>query len=319
MKIIVTIILAVIFITGCVNLTGVDGQQANIYTDPDTREMGLMQQVDYSILEIEVLGSIYESGELVSVFVTCLDGNQRPVPNVEAQLSAWYPNGTIDFYGFQMQEIQPSYFLYTGPMNSVQGTYLTQATCYIPNTTIEAIAFGEWQNPFWVSRINQTQAAVQNVTIQIGALETTIEDGFQITWDSLDKINATMNNFTIVLGEVAAIANASVDRNDSYLAQLLLNINQSIANIGVPGSSGTLVNWTEQADQPFFWEIWNIRVDTYSPTTGKRVFYPDVGCSITTTLAGGPIPMNPIGNQFRYSEFINQVGTFNWNVSCSYN
>lgn len=110
-----------------------------------------------------VKGSIYGSGERVSVFGTCLNANDEEIPGTYGTLSAWYPNGSLSFYGTNMTAMGGGRFVYTGQMNVVQGTYLTEFVCHLNASNVTAKAFGEWQNPMWVSNITDTSALVGGV------------------------------------------------------------------------------------------------------------------------------------------------------------
>jgi hypothetical protein len=198
-------------------------------------------------LQAMLKGSVYETGEQVTVFGTCLDTKDRPVNGTSAKMSAWYPNGTVLFSNVSMSQIQTSYFIYTGPMNAVQGTYLTEILCSLNGSNQVARAFGEWQNPAWVARINATQSAVGTVLVQIGALNATMSNSFLITWSMLEAMNMTLMNISSELDYVAMVANGSVDRNDSLIVQLLYQLMGSInvtPNVTTLTVSGTGVQYT---------------------------------------------------------------------------
>ena len=93
-----------------------------------------------------VKGSIYGSGEIMSVFGTCVDMNYVPI-NTSAYFSAWYPNGTQFISNTSMTQLQIGYFLYTGPMSVQKGTYLTEMECVDESTgqTAKAMCM-KWLN-----------------------------------------------------------------------------------------------------------------------------------------------------------------------------
>lgn len=314
----------VILIAGCVNITGLDGQQVIIV---ETAE-GLGIEVPLETIERELVakikGSIYEGGETVTVFGTCLDADDIALPAVNATFSAWYPNATQfinissadNFSEFQEFVDRPGYFIYTAPMNVVQGTYLTQLECELNGQVAKAL--GEWQNPFWVSKINNTLAAVQNISIQIGDLQTNISDAFEITWDKIESVNNTIidvgDNLTIIINEVGQIANNSVDRNDSYIVSLLNNI---LINGTFDLGPGGNLSFTEEFDDPVFHGLWEIEVTAFIGTT--QVGSEAVSCFINTT--NSPPTLNaqfePIsGPKFFYAEIVKSRFDFDWDVGC---
>jgi hypothetical protein len=119
-------------------------------------------------LKAMLKGSIYETGENMTVFGACFDGYGYLIqdPTLNATLSSWYPNGTIWEQDAPMTAVLNSTagttgkWLYTVNMGAQMGTYLTEITCrYLGDT---ANAYGEWQNPDWVKRI----ATAQNESYQ---------------------------------------------------------------------------------------------------------------------------------------------------------
>lgn len=308
-----------LFLAGCVHLTDINGNPVTLDASSGKVQAFAIEEVlatPENMLKALVKGSIYESGEAVSVFGTCLNASDQPYPGAYANMSAWYPNGSVLFSDVPMFEIQPGYFLYSGYMNAVQGTYLTELTCHVNNSDELARAFGEWQNPFWVKRIELINETLQNITISIGDLRVNMTESFEITWDKLDSINATINatfvNISNQLIYVAGVANASVDRNDSLIVQLLYNITGWTA----PPGSGDPVNWTEEWTTPQLNRYWRIVVIARDPDTNQVVAYPDVLCDIITNLPTDTTLMDPFNNEFRYQLFINRQGDFTWNVSC---
>ena len=143
---------AVLLLNGCV-LTDSSGNKVRISIDEQNRMSAVTQvekvdAITTKTLRAMVKGSIYESGEAVSVFGACLDADDAPFPNTYATFDAWYPNGTMFIVNESLPAIQDGYYLYTAPMASVQGTYLTQITCRVNGSTEIAKAQGEWQNPY---------------------------------------------------------------------------------------------------------------------------------------------------------------------------
>ena len=358
-------ILMVVFcvlLVGCVRLTDESGKVLKIGQDSagfyvtqssmaDTM-LGISKEMG-QILKAQVKGSIYETGEYMSVFGACLDSNEQGAVDSYALFQGWYPNGTQFIFNDTMEQIQQGYFLYRGNMSAVEGTYLTEMRCFINNTYVTAVAFGEWQNPLWVKRIallndsitaldsslsglnvsiNTSSLALQasmdayyanlsnwtqNLTIQIGAVQVNVSDSFNITWSKLDTINYTIQsmyaNISNLTYNVAIIANASVDRNDSYLAQLLRNLTGLVTPVNLTGSG---VPYTENAGTVRYFDTWTIKVQAYDGVVDKKLKYPDVQCYITTSQTPMSTAMTPYGTQFKYSEFINSLVDFSWVVTC---
>ncbi len=304
-RILVGICLVLVLLSsGCITLSGVDGKPLDLEQRSDG-VVYFMEEIPPVIdenagktLKAMVKGSVYESGEAVTVFGTCLDGDDGIINGTYATMASWYPNGTVFFAGVSMTEMSPGYFMYQGSMNAVQGTYLTEITCRINGSSQFALAWGEWQNPVWVQKISDINASVE------------------ITWDKLDSINVTLGNVYTNLSQeiyvVGQIANASVDRNDSYVVYLL----NQIINTTTPPSSGDPVSWTEDADVPVYMRYWTIRVYPYDSSTGRSLSYPDVMCDIETDLPSPNEDMDVEGNHFKYKLRITRIGDFNWIVNC---
>lgn len=308
-----------ILVVGCVRLTDESGKVLQLgkdaqgfYVGASSDLTGMQQQSLFA----NVKGSIYETGEMMSVFGTCLSDDQQPLSNTSAYLSAWYPNGTSFVINQTMQEIQPGYFLYRAPMVSVQGTYLTEMDCFA-TPPLFAAAWGEWQNPYWVSRLAGLNDTLSNLSMQLGDLSVDMNNSFAITWDLLNGINTTINSSVYYLNQsiyyAAAVANVSVDRNDSYIVALLLNLTTGGGSTPPAGS----LNYTESADDPVYMRTWYITV-TAIDAHGKKVQYPDSQCYINTTLTPVQTAMTPQGVNFKFSEVIATRGIYSWTVVCQY-
>lgn len=303
----------------------VDGDPMQVHFDDGVYVQGAVTaSAPSDTLAARVLGSIYETGELVSVFGTCLNADDQPltVP-VQALFSSWYPNGTVSQTNISMQDVGGGYYLYTGYMENVSGTYLTRLQCYVDQDNY-AYAFGEWQNPNWVGRIGQVdsrtvdiQQYLGNITLQIGDITLTLVEGFNITYDMIESVNTTIlgvqQNLSDQIYIVGQIANQSVDRTDSYLAQLI----QNLTGIVAPPSQGTVLPHTETFNNPVYWSNWQIRADVET-ISGRPVFHPDVACTINTTLTPAPTLMTPKGNHFVYTEFITSSNTYSWTIVCTW-
>jgi len=256
-----------------------------------------------------VKGSIYESGEAMSVFGTCVDAYDVPVLNSTADFSAWYPNGTQFIFDVPMTQIAQGYFLYEGNMSVVQGTYLTQLVCraFLSGVNQTATAWGEWQNPFWVARIANISADVANLSNQI-------EVGFNNTIANITFVQESMeNNFNYtnqLILDTQVIANGSVDRTDSYLAYLMWLI---INGTGSPVNGS--VNWTDfYIDGVSYWRDWTIKTrvtDEY----GAIISDPEVACTINTSMH--PLQyMDVEGSHFTKTLFINQHDDLTYHTNC---
>jgi hypothetical protein len=353
------------FLTGCVTS---NGEPVTIRYDGGLSFSGEMQRTDViqeKQLSAMVKGSIYETGEFVSVYGTCLDEGQIGWPNSTATLSARYPNGSILFDDVSMTELQTGYFLYTGSMDAVQGTYLTEFRCYTSQGHV-ARAFGEWQNPMWVLHISQANNATNqtllllqmvsddlyahnqtvvmllegivltlgdmngtlanvsqqltNISTQLINISDTMTSGFNITWSKIDALNVSLNvslgNLSSDIAYVAYVANASVDRNDSYLAGLL----QSIAStVGAPQTYALTLNTT--ADLPIFnrnWDVETVVMNEYGDVVG----FPQVECFINTTNVPPAVAEQmDYGNgvfSYRVRNAVRPGNDLTYNVTCVY-
>jgi hypothetical protein len=357
--------LCTVALTGCFKITSPD---SNLKLQQDAKgEMYLSKVIDVKVpvsFKALVKGSIYETGELMSVFGTCLNADDGPVFGSYAEFSAWYPNGTQFLFSDNMTQIQTSYFVWRGNMSAVPGTYLTEMRCrtiFDPNMT--ALAYGEWQNPYWVRRIallndsihglnaslanlsfnttvdlsnitgqlnqinytlnsvqtnlGEVNTTVSNINMTINNVSVTMNQSFAITWQQLNYTNYLINQTVQQLNQsiyyVAAVANASVDRNDSYLAQLIRNLSLTIN----PNNTGIVLAHTDEPEYPVYFRVWNIQVTALSPS-GKKVAFPDSKCYINTTLTTTQTLMTADGEKYKYAERITSTAPFDWTVSCFY-
>jgi len=315
-----TVMLSLVFVlllSSCVRLTDENNNAIPIvYSANEIYLQGSESQTIISKANIPlkalVKGSIYEEGEMMSVFGTCLDGYDRPVIGSIALFSAWYPNGTVYLTNYTMTQIQEGYFVYRGAMQAVEGTYLTQLEC-VALSGDTALAFGEWQNPFWVKRIK--------------LLNDTINYNDNVTWEAISDINYELNQTNINLDEyyqnlttqitiVGGIANSSVDRNDSLIMDTLRELTGLVIN-GV-NNTGQNATYELDWDTPVFWRPWGLISRVYDDY-GNLLSYPDVSCDVYTSLSGVWSAMVPQGNHFKYEEFINCRNDYEFNVSCYWN
>ena len=309
MKWALIIIMLAVLTTSCVKVHDPYGDAMEIISG----ESGLMavqafEEVVERTLVAKVKGSIYESGEIVSVFGSCLDAYDQPFINasnasiINASFSAWYPNGTQFIDETNVTELDAlGHYLYTAPMAAVEGTYLTRLRCELGDQF--ALAFGEWQNPRWVGRINDTQNLVNDVLVQVNGTQALINSTF---------INLS-NQITIVGG----IANNTVDRNDSLLYQLILNL--TLYGLPSTGPAGSL-NFTEEWGPIVFKDDWQINVTVFIGTT--QVGSADARCFINTTNSPPALAaaLEPIGSviepKFQYNTVIQKLNQFDWDIWC---
>ena len=157
--------------------------------------------------------------------------------------------------------------------------------------------------------VNQSEDLARIIGM-LGNLSSEMNASFNITWDKLDQINATLSNMTTLIREVGQIANSSVDRNDSLLALLLFNLTRCTACYN---TSGQPLLHIETADPVVYWSDWNIVVMA-TDNASVVVAYPDSYCQISTTFTGLTM-MTPSGTQFTFTDFIKEPGDFTWTVN----
>jgi len=121
-----------------------------------TQYTSLGEDSSSKTLKAIVKGSIYKTGENMTVYGACFSGDGYLLPEAVATFTAWYPNGsivtgpnasmdaiTVDQDGFFVNGTGRHKIHVT--MSSTQGTYLTEMRCSLDGEW--AVAFGEWQNP----------------------------------------------------------------------------------------------------------------------------------------------------------------------------
>jgi hypothetical protein len=435
----VMILCSVMILAACTPFTDVSGKPVSIHFEEDFGLVGErvvpVMTAAGQMMKAEVKGSIYGSGEQISLFGLCLDVDQNPIDGgAVATLNAWYPNGTSMFTGVVMQEMQSGYYVYIAPMDAVQGTYLTELTCVANVSGETAKAWGEWQNPMWVTVITQTNTSVgdiQTTLLQMNGSLVDLQDmivsingtvvnmtfppssndtanlteilrilneqlvcggtamsiiisfdnssisvpctslgqaildmrsamdiqfayieglllnntqladllsnlsiqmsgGFNTTWQMINSTNVligeTYTNLTQQIVYVGNVANGSVDRNDSYLAQMLQLL---VSSTGAPITHVLTV--TEYADTPTYYKNWDVDVEVrneYNVSVG----YPVISCFINTTNSPATVnqlmtPVSSTGNphvpntnpSFYWIEKIKVRPSFDWTTWCVYN
>lgn len=214
-------------LSGCVYLTDHQGNEVTIQRN----ELGLaavgqdvVKVASEDELHALVKGSIYETGELMSVFGACLNSQDQPILNASndtittATFSAYYPNGTQFIFDEELPEIDPGYYLHQSNMSSVPGTYLTELTCSIEGSDQVAIAFGEWQNPYWVERIALLNESIADVNANLTPII-----------DSLNAMNASLeglsNNTLILLANMQEV-NMTTQEILTYAEEMNVSMNE---------------------------------------------------------------------------------------------
>lgn len=173
-----------------------------------------------------VKGSIYETGENMTVFGACFDGDGYLLPESTANFDAWYPNGTNMMPTTPMIPILENQsdpnsttgrFRIHVTMTDTIGTYLTQFNCTIDNPGPNddyAIAFGEWQNPYWVKRIGDTQQEVLNISQIVDLNSQQLTNVTTLLQNFSDDV---ADNFTTVINTINGISvNQSADTEDQF-------------------------------------------------------------------------------------------------------
>jgi len=411
--------LVFVFLSGC---------SLNLIVDDQGNRIPLAAVFDFvsdapDIIEFTLVakltGSIYETGDFITVFGTCLTSLDEPV-DTNVSLRVFYPNGTNFIDTANLSGIETGYWLYTDTMYPTIGTYLTEFKCTLGDDS--AIAYGEWQNPVWVNRLlpilqltNSTDMIVKDINGTVIGINTTVTEintkidnlsinvnignisvnmscagdgseicdlinqgfndtnqSFQIAFTKLDNLNVTIvDNFNytnwliqninisnqINLTYGICVANASVDRNDSYLASVLRRVSRSV---GAPVNYALDINM--KAKFPFPGNDWIMKAyvfDEYGDwatdgdgiycnitlldngvnTTYNMTWIPGRGCSYsddtdvdsdddscgTPTQCKGQFKpptctkdMERFGFWFYHYQEIKALD-FNWWVSCGYN
>jgi hypothetical protein len=366
-------VLSILFLSGC-DLNAIMNENGNRISIKEYLKPGLTITKEYS-LTAKLTGSIYETGDIITVFGVCMTSDDEPI-DTDVSLTVFYPNGTQAIYTDSLNHIKTGYWFYTGTMQPVIGTYLTILNCSLNGST--ALSFGEWQNPIWVNRLapimqmsNETNSVVKDINGTVIAINSSVQniqntlndlnvsldsfanatnESFQILFTKIDGINSTIvDNFNYTNWLIqninmsapiyygACVANHSVDRNDSYLAKLLLNIAKTV-KAPITGS----FTFYEQARFPIHSDNWWIKgrpLDEYGTWHDND----DVYCQIS--IYDDDIFLNEnmswkgaeaIGNcekffgknncndddsvkgYFYYNYFITGRENFNYSINCRY-
>jgi hypothetical protein len=313
----------VLSLTGITASLGIDLYDG---TKEIQRGVGFIDATKDNYMQAMVKGSIYGNGEAVSVFGTCMDEYGIPVVNSSGTLSAWYPNGTVYLANQSMENITSGYFVYIGNMSIVSGTYLTEFMCKnISGAT--AKAWGEWQNPVWVADIaeslvelNDTQALITDVNNDIIGINTSLVD-MNNTAEKIytnityiyQNISFIYQNMTNSFDDLTHVANGSVDRNNSLLADLLYRL---INYSGTPIVNN--LTWVTAYNlAPVYRAFWDVNVTAYNEY-GQVVGSPEVDCTINATDSDiESMHWNNGLDVFTAKIFVSGWN-FEWNTSCHY-
>ena len=181
-----------------------DSNEPVVYTSLGNQNEGGLKAI--------VKGSIYESGEEITLYGACFGPSGTLLPTSNMTLSSWYSNGSMWHNETSFIAMGDGKFRIQMNMSSIQGTYLTQATCHWQNQ--ESIAFGEWQNPTWVAKIGDTQTYVLSVN------------------DSLYVVNSKLDNIsTLIINETDQldVAIDAVKNDTEDIITLIGNLNVSFS------------------------------------------------------------------------------------------
>jgi hypothetical protein len=187
-----------------------------------------------SKLKAMVKGSIYENGSNMTVYGACFTGDGFLLPGADTYFTAWYPDGTIMIGpNATMDRVyqdldDPLGNETTRPngtgrwkihvtMGDVIGTYLTEIRCMYEGDF--AVAFGEWQNPEWVKRIELTQ---DTVNLNYALLQQVAND----TQNNFSQITELINNMTSNLSQQIGSGSTSIDISVSELENVLRDIDK---------------------------------------------------------------------------------------------
>jgi hypothetical protein len=278
------------------------------------------------LLFASLKGSIYEPNEQVSLFGTCRDADDNPI-NATATLSVWYPDGSPAILNYSMAQFELGHYLYTASMDTVNGTYLTMMRCQYQG--MEALAYGEWQNPLWVRRI----AMIQNST---AGLQESVDGNFNITFAYLNYLNSSIGNASssiegnlsamdILIRGIAKTIGACVDCNltyhDYYRTPVVyyknIHIYAKVYNeFGRDVTEVTRCNITTN--------LWGTENMTYQDSLYylddeddyKSNSIPKQCPAVEKTKAGELV--EPLCPRMYYGRKVDQVADLNWTISCEW-
>lgn len=194
-------------------------------------------------LKAMLKGSIYENGSNMTVYGACFDGDGFLLPGASTTFTAWYPNASIMIGpNASMDRVYADYdnplanetTLPNGTgrwkihvtMGDIIGTYLTEIRCEYGGEF--AIAFGEWQNPEWVKRIELTQNQVNANYALLQVMQ-----------------NQSQNNFTQVLNSIQGAITNITNQVGGDVEVSFIELEEAIRTIDRS-------NWVLDEDNPFY-------------------------------------------------------------------
>ena len=283
----VTGLFAAVFVVALVSSILLSGNYLKTDDSDKTRLPLELRQTSFSDapsgkLKAMLKGSIYETGEQMTLFGACFDGWGYLIedPALNATLTSWYPDGTVWEQDMQMLPVMngpntTGRWRYQVNMGNVSGTYLTEITCRYQGDIAQA--YGEWQNPDWVKRIKDTQDTLlnfenvssqyyNNLTTQISNFEGNVQNNFTTVINML-------NNITGYVNVSAPLVSAGLSQEDLT----------------------TLYNGMKQIDLTL-WAI-DTAAPYYTPfggTANGSVVYVDMVSPVDVYIAGGQA--SPIAN-----------------------
>lgn len=242
----VVLISAMLLLTGC-SIGAVIDENGNRVAIGDYFKSSTVTVTEETKLISKLTGSIYETGDMITVFGTCLTGEDQPI-DTDINLRVFYPNGILFINTTNLTHFDTGYWFWSGTMEAIEGTYLTEFTCILGDQ--RAISYGEWQNPIWVNRLavidNTTQfindqLANLSINVSIGDINVTLQcpDGTSIC-DKLSQImNLTNTSFNITISGIQELLNmtnqllayaAQFDQDFNVTFDKLTEINTTIVS-----------------------------------------------------------------------------------------
>lgn len=208
---IIIAIAAMLFISGCGIGAVMDEKGNRIAINEFFKSSTITKETK---LVSKLTGSIYETGDMITVFGTCLTGDDQPI-DTDVNLRVFYPNGILFINTTNLTQFGTGYWYWSGTMDAIQGTYLTEFTCSLGDS--RAISYGEWQNPIWVNRLAIIDNTTQNIRDQIANMSINITVG---------DINVTLicpdgTSICEKLGQIMNLTNTSFNITISGIEQLL--------------------------------------------------------------------------------------------------
>jgi hypothetical protein len=244
---IILAIIAMLFISGCGIGAVMDENGNRIAINEFFKSSTVTKETK---LVSKLTGSIYETGDMITVFGTCLTGDDQPI-DTDVNLRVFYPNGILFINTTNMTHFETGYWYWTGVMEAIQGTYLTEFVCSLDGQ--QAISYGEWQNPIWVNRLAVIDNTTQDIKAQLNNLSMNVTlicpDGTSICDKLSQLMNLTNTSFNITISGIEQLLNmtnqllayaAQFDQDFNITFSKLDNINTTI--LQEFNTTNTLIN-----------------------------------------------------------------------------